>query len=213
MKRMTDESDRVKDHHFVLVDYPGEDPAPSDALRALRAAVPNAKLVVMTSREDQEQFADCVAAGVDGYLLKQISSEILIEFFRLVALGERVFPSALTARIPRGISDTGVKPSVLDPKAGLSPRELQVLKCLAQGSSNKGIARDLGISDTTVKVHVKNILKKIAATNRTQAAIMALNSGIIGHSKISVAESAGERFDTEPAGESLTGQAGGHDPS
>ena len=77
-----------------------------------------------------------------------------------------------------------------DLKADLSRRELQILKCLADGDSNKLIARDLGISDATVKVHVKNILRKISATNRTQAAIWALNSGLAGDARFAIGHQA-----------------------
>jgi len=123
-------------------------------------------------------------AGADAYLAKTISHEVLIKSLDLVMLGEAVFPSSILGLIRRGASKAGDDEHEADgveygeaesepiPKQ-LSVRETVILRCLMQGDSNKLIARKFDIAEATVKVHVKAILRKIHAKNRTQAAIWA----------------------------------------
>ena len=118
-------------------------------------------------------------AGADGYLIKTISSDVLTASLDLVMLGEVVFPSA--ALNLGGEADQPAEPVVnqdvneVSPR-GLSVRETVILRCLMQGDSNKLIARRFDITEATVKVHVKAILRKIHAKNRTQAAIWAASN-------------------------------------
>jgi len=114
-------------------------------------------------------------AGVDGYLLNNMSSEALIHSLSLVMAGETVFPTELAdilRQAGNGLSH-GIGASV----NGLTPREIEILQCLIQGDANKVIANRLDITEATVKVHLKALLKKIRASNRTQAAIWAIENG------------------------------------
>ena len=118
-------------------------------------------------------------AGADGYLLKSITASALIESLRLVALGEKVFPSMLTdflGAMRANQSSTGERVRVGD--IALSQRELDIIRGLADGHSNKAIAKELAITEATVKVHLKTVLRKLGATNRTQVAIWAVQHGV-----------------------------------
>ncbi len=140
-------------------------------LRQIREKHVGLKTVVLTSRISGALLAKALDAGADGYLLKDdLSSETLLQFLRLVMLGEKVLPSRLAGMI-------GDIPMV-DKGASLSQRETEVLRCLVQGHPNKIIARELGICESTVKVHIKALFRKIKVSNRTQAAIWALKHGL-----------------------------------
>lgn len=154
----------------------------ADGIKALRADLPAVKVVLLTDMLDGHQLSASLAAGVDGYLLKEISCDALLQSLHLVMVGEKVFPTELATLLVNGAPSTPrpgrrvVSESVRD--RGLSERELQILQCLAQGDSNKIIANRLEITEATVKVHVKSLLRKINASNRTQAAIWAVNQGL-----------------------------------
>lgn len=148
------------------------------ALRRLREIRPDVKLVILAnSTEDVHHLARCFEAGSDAYLLKTISPDALQQSVRLVLSGEKVFPTRLAAVLVR----TASTPRPVAPSAdleSLSNRENQILRCLLNGHPNKVIAKALNITEATVKVHLKGVLKKINAANRTQAAIWALNNGL-----------------------------------
>ena len=163
---------------LVLVDLPDGGEALTGHIGQIRAAAPGARIVVLTETIRVNRLADALAVGVDGYLLKNMSADALHQSLRLVLLGEKVFPTDLAHLLTNGRimsrSDTGP----IGHFNGLSDREMQILGCLLNGAQNKQIAYELKISDGTVKVHLKAILKKIRVQNRTQAAIWALNHGI-----------------------------------
>lgn len=144
----------------------------------VHAAAPRARIVVLTETIRVDRLADALSAGVDGYLLKNLSGAVLHQSLRLILLGEKVFPTDLAdiltkdQMMARGDTGQGGR------SPGLSHREMQILALLLNGAPNKRIAFDLKISEGTVKVHLKAILKKINVRNRTQAAIWALNRGI-----------------------------------
>ena len=112
-------------------------------------------------------------AGADGFLMKDVSPEALIQSLQLIMLGEKVFPTNLAAML----LDMNSAPSPMNSLRGLSPREQEILQALVTGASNKLIAIKLGITEATVKVHLKTLLRKIDVNNRTQAAIWAMNNG------------------------------------
>lgn len=148
----------------------------ADVVRSLKTAYPDARLVLLTSRLDSAVMMKAIEAGADGFLMKDISTDALIQSLRLVMMGEKVFPSPLAALL---ISGRAIKPSTDLPasKRNVSQREGQILRCLLLGDSNKLIAKHLDITEATVKVHLKSLLRKIDASNRTQAAIWGLNNG------------------------------------
>jgi two-component system nitrate/nitrite response regulator NarL len=163
---------------LVLVDPPDDAEALTERIGRIRAAASGVRIVVLTEAIEANRLAGALSAGVDGYLLKNMSADALHHSLRLVLLGEKVFPTDLARLLTEGkivsLNDFGQ----VGDFCGLSDREMQILGCLLDGASNKQIAYALELSDGTVKVHLKAILKKIGAQNRTQAAIWALNHGV-----------------------------------
>ncbi len=166
-----------KPPELVLFGLPTNHDDGLDELKRVRESYPDSKIVVLASTPSKRNFTQCLAVGVDGYLLTDISPEVLFESLRLVFLGEKVFPSILAAWIVDDDEDVFSGPAELGDK-GLSRRELEILCLVIEGKSNKTIANSLRIGDATVKIHLRRILKKIHATNRTQAAVWAVNHGL-----------------------------------
>jgi two-component system nitrate/nitrite response regulator NarL len=161
--------------HIVLVDPCGIGESTAVVL-ALKAACPDAHLVLLTTQLDGVTMAKAIAAGADGFLMKNISIEALAQSLRLVIMGEKVLPSDLAALLISGRA-SGASTEVHVMRKGVSQREAQILRCLLNGDSNKVIANHLHITEATIKVHLKSLLRKIHASNRTQAAIWGLNNG------------------------------------
>lgn len=151
-----------------------------DDLDKVHSLFPDSRYVILTESLSAETLAAGLAAGAGGYLLKDISYDSLVQALQIVMLGETVLPTNLAATLVRGMVHLPSAIARSDTSHGLSDRELQILRCLVHGDSNKVIANRLGITEATVKVHLKNVLRKVSAANRTQAAIWALNHGIAG---------------------------------
>lgn len=162
---------------IVIIDTNGYgEVLPQLMLSARSVAVPP-RVVMLTDTVGIPRLASALSAGIDGYLLKDMSADALKQSLRLVMMGEKVFPTDLAhllinnrfvAQNGHGAENTGL----------LSDRETEILGCLVNGHSNKAIAIRLQITEGTVKVHLKGVLKKIHVHNRTQAAIWALQNGI-----------------------------------
>jgi DNA-binding NarL/FixJ family response regulator len=140
------------------------------ATRKIVAATPEAQVVVLTSVTDRERILAALDAGAVGYLLKDSEPQALVEGIRSAARGESpLSPKAaralLTARAERD-------------RPELSERERDVLRCVAEGKPNKLIARELGISEKTVKTHLTRVFQQIGVTDRTQAALWAKENGL-----------------------------------
>ena len=150
------------------------------AVGEIRAWAPNGRIVFVAAELDLDIMRRCFAAGASGYLLESISSDALRESLKLVNAGEKVFPSELAALFPLFISRTGNSEAgnLALRESDLSNREIEILRCLASGQSNKAIANNLDITEATVKVHVKRILRKAHVTNRTQAALWGVATGV-----------------------------------
>ncbi|QQP90679.1 response regulator transcription factor [Skermanella sp. TT6] len=141
-------------------------------LRTLREVFPATRILVLADDMSVDVLRTAMGAGADGFLSKNVSPEALIQSLQLIMLGEKVFPTNLAAML-LDIS----APSPQNSIRGLSPREQEILQLLVTGASNKMIAIRLGITEATVKVHLKTLLRKIDVNNRTQAAIWAMNNG------------------------------------
>ncbi|MEQ9609296.1 MAG: response regulator transcription factor [Kiloniellaceae bacterium] len=163
---------------LVLVDLRGDVAELVLDLQHLRDTLPAVPVVVLTDERDPRTLAACLNAGAAAFLGKDISLEALIHSLKLAMLGQKVMPTDLAVALINGAA--GVQP--VDGKGiesyGLSDRELEILSCLVNGDANKVIANRLEITEATVKVHMKSLLRKIKAGNRTQAAIWALNHGL-----------------------------------
>ncbi len=149
-------------------------------LEALNVSFPKSRKVVLSDQFDLEEVVDAFKFGVDGYIVKEISCEALMRSLRLVAMGEKVMPSQLAKHLS-GMEERSQAPQLArnpDVSRILSEREITTLRYLLVGHANKVIARRLEISEATVKVYVKAILRKLRVSNRTQAAIWAFNNGV-----------------------------------
>jgi len=155
---------------LVIMGYAGKE---TGDLNLLREAYPNARIVVLASDLTVDDLRSALNSGADGFLMKDVSPEALIQSLQLIMLGEKVFPTNLAAML-LNLNNT---PSPMTSLRGLSPREQEILQSLVTGASNKLIAIRLGITEATVKVHLKTLLRKIDVNNRTQAAIWAMNNG------------------------------------
>ena len=148
-------------------------------LRAGGSAVP--VLMLTMSREDADLRA-ALRAGAQGYLLKDMEPEDLVPALQAVLRGESVVVAEMVgtlARIVQGeIGSENDKPRLSRPFDSLTPREIEILECIADGSSNKMIARTLAITDGTVKLHVKSILRKLGMRSRVEAAVSAVENGL-----------------------------------
>ncbi|HEY0833302.1 MAG TPA: response regulator transcription factor [Azospirillum sp.] len=173
---------------LVLVDTVGMGEC-AEVVQALKAACPDARLVLLTSKLDSGVMAKAIQAGADGFLMKDISIEALAQSLRLVMMGEKVLPSDLAALLISGRMNGGGGTDLPALRKGVSHREAQILRHLLNGESNKTIAIHLKITEATVKVHLKSLLRKINASNRTQAAIWGLHNGFAeaGNEAVSVA--------------------------
>jgi NarL family two-component system response regulator LiaR len=146
-----------------------------EAIIEIKQHDPEAKILVVTSFAEDEQIFPAIKAGALGYLLKDASPRELLQAIRNVRLGESSLHPTIARRLVRQFTEPSVPPAS-DP--GLTERELEVLKLVAQGLSNQGIADSLVVSERTVGKHVGNILEKLHLANRTQAALYALREGL-----------------------------------
>lgn len=163
---------------IVLTEWTEPKGSSSDTVTQLLQRWPDARVVIFGDILNKSEMVMALRAGASGYLLKSMSLDALIHSLRLVTAGEVVFPTQLAAHLIKEPLSTVPSLPGGQMEIDLSPRELQILRCLVAGQANKLIARDLNITEGTVKVHIKRLLKKINARNRTQAAIWALNSGL-----------------------------------
>jgi len=144
----------------------------AEDLQGLRGTYPAAKIVVLADQVTLDGLRDAMAAGIDGFLVKSVSPEALVQSLQLILVGETVFPTNLAALLTE-MSPPAPHGTI----RGISPREQDILLQLVLGASNKAIGNRLGITEATVKVHLKTLLRKIDVNNRTQAAIWAMNNG------------------------------------
>ena len=146
-----------------------------DVLRALRKQEIDMPIVMLTTSTDERDVIDSLQSGARGYLLKDMEPDELIRALERIVEGQTVVAQEMTGVLAKAVqgesrSATGREPVV----AELTPREREILCLLAEGQSNKVIARNLGISDGTVKLHVKAILRKLDVHSRVEAAVIAV---------------------------------------
>lgn len=164
---------------IVLLDMRMPDMSGLEVLKALRkngAAMP---IVMLTTSDDERDLVEALRSGAQGYLLKDIDPEELVEVLQDIVDGKTVVAPDLMGVLAKVVQEgeTGTD-STQAPFASLTPREMEILRHLAEGQSNKVIARNLGISDGTVKLHVKAILRKLDVHSRVEAAVIAVERGI-----------------------------------
>jgi DNA-binding NarL/FixJ family response regulator len=158
------------EHHpdVVLMDLrmPGMDGV--EATRAIMSSHPNARIVALTSYEGDADIYRALDAGACGYLLKDMLGTEVIHAIRTAASGKRVIPAEVAGRLAE-----------FTPRVDLTQREVEVLGFAAKGLRNRDIARAIGRTEATVKVHLKNVMAKLGVQDRTEAVTLALQRGII----------------------------------
>jgi two-component system, NarL family, response regulator LiaR len=144
------------------------------AMRELRRRLPEARVIVLTSFSDDDRLLPAIQAGAAGYLLKDVQPQELARAVRAAHAGEALLDPGVAARVVEAIAQ---RPGE-EPAENLTPRERQVLDLIARGLPNKLIARELEVSEKTVKNHVSHVLAKLGVTDRTQAALYAARAGL-----------------------------------
>jgi DNA-binding NarL/FixJ family response regulator len=158
-----------------------------EATRLIREALPESRIIMLTVSEEDEDLFSAIKAGARGYLIKNVEPDRLVNAIHLMMKGEAVITHAMASKLLTefgSIARKADRPPDEAPKA-LTARETEILRCLAKGESNKEIAGVLGISEHTVKIHLKNILKKLHMNNRVQAAVYAHQQGLMGGPSVS----------------------------
>jgi DNA-binding NarL/FixJ family response regulator len=148
------------------------------AMRELRARGSQTRVIVLTSFLDDERLMPALQAGAAGYLLKDVEPAELARAIRAAFAGEALLDPSVAARVVAAIAD-GTATVAAPDQERLTRREHEVLGLIARGRSNKRIAFELGISEKTVKTHVGHVLAKLGVTDRTQAALMAVQQGLV----------------------------------
>ncbi len=164
---------------LVLMDYGLPDGTGIEATEAILKDRPESKIIFLTVHESDDELFGALRSGAKGYLLKNIPASKMINKLRGISQGEAPLSGEMLNRILEEFSHTK-KPIAADESAfnHLTPRELEVLRELAQGASNREIAENLFISVNTVKNHVHNILEKLEVNNRREAAKVAIEQGL-----------------------------------
>lgn len=158
---------------IVLIDLNMKGMNGIETLRQFKALDLTAKYVVLTVSDAEDDLLEALRAGADGYLLKDMEPEDLCANLKKVASGMTIIQDTLTEVLRTALLEP--KPQRKDEQASLTEREREILQCLSDGLNNKTIARKLGISDTTVKVHIKHLLSKLKLSSRLEAAVWAHN--------------------------------------
>jgi DNA-binding NarL/FixJ family response regulator len=139
-----------------------------DTIVAIREEFPDARIIMLTTFEGDVEVQRALEAGARGYMLKSMPPKDLVEGIRQVHAGKKRIPSQLAAQLAEHMSDET-----------LTTREIEVLRQIAEGNRNRDIGEKLFITEETVKVHIKHIMEKLGASDRTQAIAIAIRRGII----------------------------------
>ncbi|SFD00416.1 two component transcriptional regulator, LuxR family [Cupriavidus sp. OV038] len=175
---------RAKQHRpdVVLLDLNMPGLSGLETLALLAQDLPDTAVLILTVSEEAEELASALRGGARGYLLKNIEADFLASAIRRAASGEPVISDGMTAKLVaqfRAPAQPSAPPSPsAENGARLTVREREIVRGLTRGESNKQIARDLGVAESTVKIHVQNILKKLNLASRVQVAVFAVEHGL-----------------------------------
>ncbi|MDD4588295.1 MAG: response regulator transcription factor [Heliobacteriaceae bacterium] len=153
-----------------------------EASQVIKRELPRIGIIILTAYDNEEQILQVIDAGIDGYVLKDISPDSLYSAIVCVAKGESVLNQSVVSKVLRQVRRSKINGRAAPrphPADELTVRELDVLKLIAQGSPNKVIAENLFISEKTVKNHITNIFRKIQVDDRTQAALFAIKHRLV----------------------------------
>jgi DNA-binding NarL/FixJ family response regulator len=166
---------------IVLMDLHMPGAGGVEATRILHGELPAVQVVVVTASEDEDDLIAALRAGARGYFLKSASFEQLIDSLQTIARGQAALTPELTTKLVTllGKDDSHDPPArPIDPTSALNERELEILRLVAEGASNRAIANQLYLSENTVRTYLAHILEKLGLDNRVQAAAFALRNGI-----------------------------------
>jgi two-component system nitrate/nitrite response regulator NarL len=160
----------------VLLDLHMPGVSGREALELITEEVPQTHVLMLTVSEDGDDLIDTLRAGATGYLLKNIDADTLTDGIRRAAAGESVISERMTGKLVAQVKRPAASAPAETDK--LSPREREILAALARGASNKEIARQFDLAESTVKIHVQHILRKLNLASRVQAAVYAVGQGL-----------------------------------
>lgn len=152
-----------------------------ETIGLLRERVPNAQIVMLTVSENAEDLLMALRLGARGYLLKNVEIDFLVESIRRAAKGESVMPVQMASKLADAMRQPAKEQISETSPDKLSRREKEIIIMLAKGASNKEIARTLNVAESTVKIHVQGILRKLDLSSRVQAAVYAVEHGLVAY--------------------------------
>lgn len=167
---------------LVLMDLHMPGTSGLEALHMLTEDLPDTKVLMLTVSEDGQDLMQALQSGARGYLLKNIEIDFLVESIHKAMNGESVMSPQMSATLIDAVREPVVKVETHKQEIKLTPRESEIIGMLASGESNKSIARTLDLAESTVKIHVQGILRKLNITSRVQAAVYASEHGLIPES-------------------------------
>jgi DNA-binding NarL/FixJ family response regulator len=148
-------------------------------VRTIKSEVPQVKVVMLSAFDDDEELFAAIKNGADGYLLKNLEPEQLFGMLEGIRRGEAPISGSLAAKILNEFRQPRKPGSSSEAQEELTPREIEVLELIVEGSTNREIAEALSIAEDTVKIHLRNILQKLHLQNRIQAAVYAVRQGLV----------------------------------
>ena len=149
-----------------------------EVLRQLRQSGLEMPIAMLTTSSNEQDLVESLRSGAQGYLIKDMQPDELVVALRDIVAGKTVVAPDLAPVLAKVVQGESISPRDPSPFSDLTPRETEILGLLAEGQSNKAIARNLGISDGTVKLHVKAILRKLGVHSRVEAAVIAVERGL-----------------------------------
>ena len=164
---------------MVLLDLNMEGVGGLEALPLLKKEIPDTYVLMLTVSEGADDLVEALKLGASGYLLKNIDTDFLLDSIRRAANGESVMSPQMAVNLADAIRSEKKVAAEKAEVPHLSPRETQIIQLIAKGASNKEIARSLDIAESTVKIHVQGILRKLNLTSRVQAAIYAIDHNLV----------------------------------
>ena len=174
-----DDSDKYPFPGLILLDLNMPGLSGLEVLQILSQDLPDCAVIVLTVSEEGDELAQALRSGARGYLVKNIDAEVLVDGIRKAVEGEPVIDQGMTAKLVEQFRNPAPVAGGADTqRSKLTAREMQVTQLLARGASNKAIARELDVSESTVKIHVQNILKKLNLNSRVQIAVYVVEHGL-----------------------------------